>query len=570
MRELADHRASPTPAERWAELTRLLIGAERDRLTRVERRLDDPSLGLDAVSDALPDAIHRRAKDPALGAALGPVVGEAIKASVRRDPQPVVDAIFPVIGPAIRRAISSAFGELVQSINTTLEHSFSPRGIGWRIEAMRTGKSFAEVVLRHSLRFRVEQVFLVHRVTGLLVTHVSAPGVKALPPEMVAGMLTALGDFARDTFEMSVQEGLDSFALGDLTVWVEQGPAVMLAAVIRGHAPLALRETLQQAVEEVQRVHATDLDAFATSGRAFIVRDGIIESCLVSQVATRAPGAGRWKVAALAGALLLGIGWCAAPRALESRRFGKAVDALRQEPGVVVGSTGRTAGRYVLTGLRDPLARDPAQAILAAGLDSSRITMHWEPYIALRPEFVLRRAGAALAPPSSVQLVMHGDTLSATGVASAAWLARARGLALALGGVSATDFTAVRDSAEVALRAAADRAETFTVSFGLGSAIPRGEFRRVVDSMSVALRDLLRDAASVGRTVGVEIRATTDTVGTETSNAPLRIARARVVRNMLMASGVPAPVMTPSPDSTPGRRSASLRIAIRAISPNSQ
>ncbi|MBC7895696.1 MAG: hypothetical protein H7066_09790, partial [Cytophagaceae bacterium] len=534
------------------------------------QRLDHPDLALDAVADALPDAVRRRTRDPALGDALAPVVGEAIKVSVRRDPQPVVDAIFPIIGPAIRRAISSAFGELVQSINTTLEHSFSPRGIGWRIEAMRTGKSFGEVVLSHSLLFRVEQVFLIHRDTGLLVTHLTQPGVKALPPEMVAGMLTAIGDFARDTFEMSVQEGLDSFALGDLTVWVEQGPGAVLAAVIRGHAPLALRETLQQAVESVQRNHAGDLDAFASTGAPFDVREGILESCLVTQVAPPSRRAGHWRIALIGAVILFAVGWWVTPRIIESRRFGHAVDALRQEPGVVVGSSGRSDGRLVITGLRDPLARDPALVLAGTGLDTARVTAHWEPYMALRPEFILRRAGSTLRPPSTLQLVMHHDTLAATGIASAAWLANAQRLGVAVSGVSAVDFSAVRDSADVALRALADRAEQYGISFGVGQSFPRGEFRAVVDSMSVALRDILEGAAANGRSVAVEVRATTDSIGTEEANASLRLERARVLRALLVDRGLPAVAIFPSPDPRPGTRAASLRIAIRSSMPDSQ
>jgi OOP family OmpA-OmpF porin len=163
-----------------------------------------------------------------------------------------VDAIFPIIGPAIRRSIASAFSELVQSINTTVEHSLTPRGLAWRFEALRTGRSFGEVVLSHSLVYRVEQLFLVHRDTGLLVAHLTAPGVKSLSPEMVAGMLTAITDFARDTFEFSRQEGVGSVALGDLTVWTEEGPVASLSAVI-SHAPAAFREEMQRAVEGAPR-----------------------------------------------------------------------------------------------------------------------------------------------------------------------------------------------------------------------------------------------------------------------------------------------------------------------------
>ena len=554
-------------ADRWHELRALIVGPERDRLARVEDALADPQLNVDQVSSVLPEAVQRRSGDSALGDALGPVVGEAIKASVRRDPQPLVDAVFPIMGPAIRRAISSAFAELVQSINTTLEHSFSPRGIGWRIEALRTGRSFGEVVLSHSLVFRVEELLVVHRETGLLVKHLTAPGVKVLSPDMVAGMLTAIGDFARDTFEMSTQEGLDSFVSGEHTVWVEQAPSVMLAAVIRGHAPLALRATLQQAVEDVQRVHAGQLERFGRDGVPFEVNEALLEPCLVSKVAEPSRSAGRWRVLGLAALVLVALGWWLVPRALERRRVERWVADLRAEPGVVVGSTARADGRFIVSGLRDPLARDPARLLAGRGIDSTRITAHWEPYVALRPEFVLRRATGALRPPPEVQLAMRGDTLVATGVASIQWLAEARRLAAALGGIAAVDASGVRDSVDVALRARADSLEARAITFGLGESVPFGSVRRMVDTMAVALRRVLDEAAAAGRVASVEVWASTDSVGTEATNAALRASRAWTLRGMLVTRGVPPAVLTINSDSALGGRQAALRVAIRPIPP---
>ena len=50
-----------------------------------------------------------------------------------------------------------------------------------------------------------------------------------------------LRDFARDSFSVSEQQGLDSLALGDLTVWAESGPGAILAAVPGQGAPAGPR-----------------------------------------------------------------------------------------------------------------------------------------------------------------------------------------------------------------------------------------------------------------------------------------------------------------------------------------
>jgi OOP family OmpA-OmpF porin len=563
----ADREIPLAGADRWQELRDLLVTPEQERLRAIERRLASPALHVEDVARLLPEAVTRRsATDDRLGVALGPVVGEAIKASVRKDPQPLVDAIFPVIGPAIRRAISNALSELVQSINTSLEHTVSLRGLAWRLEAARTGRSFGEVVLSRSLLYRVEQLFLIHRETGLLIEHRTAPGVQALSPEMVASMMTALGDFARDSFRVSEQQGLDSIALGDLTVWAESGPGAILAAVIRGQPPMTLRETLVQCLEEVHLAHADDLERFRASGLAFPVRDGILEPCLVVQ-AQRSGARGQWRMWLIGAVVLAAAGWCTVPRMVEQRRFDRYVEQLRREPGVVVGSAGREDGRLVVTGLRDPLARDPAALVAASGLDSARLDAKWEPYIALRPEFVVRRAQALLAPATTTTLRLAGDTLVAEGVASASWRREAQRIALAVPGVAVLRLSSLADSATVALRATADSLEQLAIDFPRGSADPSPNQGERLSQLADRLAGLLGSAAVHGHDVRVELVGSADSVGTEEANRVLRRGRATRIRSALIGRGIaPDALVATSESSSTGslQRQVRLRIVLSA------
>lgn len=572
---MAEREVAPAPpvrdgaangGDRLQELRAILLDPERERIRALERKLANPALHVDDVARVLPEAITRRAtSDERLGDALGPVVGEAIRASVRRDPQPLVDAIFPVMGPAIRRAIANALGELVQSLNTTLEHTVSLRGLAWRWEAMRTGRSFGEVVLSHSLLYRVEQVFVIHGETGLLIDHRTAPGVQALAPDLVASMMTALRDFARDSFKVSEHDGLDAMALGDLKVWAESGPGALVAAVIRGQPPLALRELLQRAVEEVHLAHPDDIERFGASGVAFAVREGILERCLVSQAQQSARAAsGQWRTWLLAAVVLAAVGWCAVPRVLEGRRFDGYLEALRREPGVVVGSSGRAGGRFVVTGLRDPLARDPRALAADAGLDSTRVEAKWEPYVALRPEFIVRRATALLSPPASVTLRLAGDTLVAAGVASGDWRGEAERLARAVPGVGALRLTELADSAGVALRAAADSIEGVAFDYPLGGTLPIAEHLPRVDSLAALLSTFLANADRGRYEPRITLLGSADSVGTEATNAALRRARAERMRQALQARGVTVRTIIAAPDSSddPTQRKVRLRIAM--------
>jgi hypothetical protein len=175
-----------------------------------------------------------------------------------------------------------------------MERSFSKEGLSWRVEAWRTGKSFSEVVLSHTLLYRVEQVFLIHRKTGLLLQHVVGSTVAVQDAGMVSSMLTAIRDFVQDSFGTQSEEFLDNFQVGELTVMVEQGPQALLAALIRGTAPKDLRVVFQETIEQIHLAHAQALDEFDGDAIPLEQTRPHLEDCLRSQIGSL-PGQQRRK-----------------------------------------------------------------------------------------------------------------------------------------------------------------------------------------------------------------------------------------------------------------------------------
>lgn len=524
-------RRAAEPAEDGVERLRtIILGREREAMRRLEQRLDDP-------------------------AALAPVVERALTSSVRRDPRPLADALFPVMGPAIRRAISQALAGLLQSVNHALEQSFSLQGLAWRWEAVRTGTSFAEVVLRHTLLYRVEQVFLVHRESGLLLQHLTAPSIAAQPPDMVAGMLTAIQDFARDSFQVAQEEMLETMQIGELTVWVEQGGRALLAAVIRGHAPVELRVELQRSLEEIEAAHAAELLRFNGDASGFERSRPKLEALLLAETRERGRAGHApwrtWLLLAVAAGLLLFLG---IPAVIRQHRWDRYVDRLRNEPGVVVTHATREDGRFVVRGLRDPLARDPAELLGEFRLDSSLVRGQWQPYVALLPGFVLRRAERALAPPPTVTLRVAGDTLVAGGAATAEWFARAGGLAPALSGVGSyrEERMAARDLPGLAPLVAAVEDRRLLFPSGVASVDAAGT--RELQDLAADVARLDSAARGVGLTLQLVLAGSADDVGNEDVNERLRHLRAETARDAIaprLPPAVAVAVTTLSPDSTP-------------------
>ncbi|MDH5740477.1 MAG: hypothetical protein OEY77_09150, partial [Nitrospira sp.] len=236
-------RSDPSPPEGltsiqedWTQLRALLLAPEQTQLDELRERLDNRVVQSQDISQVLPEAFALRGdNDQQLSTVLTPYVENGFVASVRKSPRTVVDAIAPIIGPAIRQAIARALQSMTQSFNHTLDESLSVRGLRWRVEAWRTGKPFAEVVLLHRLRYRVEQVFLIHRETGLLLHHVATDGAVIQDQHVLSGMLTAIQNYVQDSFGGRQDQTLDQFQVGEWTVWSEQGSQAYLACVVREH-----------------------------------------------------------------------------------------------------------------------------------------------------------------------------------------------------------------------------------------------------------------------------------------------------------------------------------------------
>src|SRR5262245_44551906 len=142
----------PAAAEdSFAQLRSIIVGPEQRKLRALQAHLTDSAAQTRQVSKVLPDALELRADDPQLKRALAPSIEEAITTSVRKNPQALADAMFPVIGPAIRKAVAHTFDAMIESVNQSIEQTVSWRALQWRWTAWRTGKPFAELVIANTL-----------------------------------------------------------------------------------------------------------------------------------------------------------------------------------------------------------------------------------------------------------------------------------------------------------------------------------------------------------------------------------------------------------------------------------
>ncbi|MEC4987230.1 MAG: OmpA family protein, partial [Oscillatoria sp. PMC 1068.18] len=195
-----------------------------------------------------------RLQQGAIAKTLGPEMGRAIKAQIAHERDAMVDALYPVIGNTVAKYMT----EVVQNINQKVESALSPEGISRKMRAAFQGVSEAELILRESLGFAVQAIFLIHKSSGLLINDIQPIETQKLEGDMLAGMLTAIRSFVYDCIVTSdsVSE-LTEIEYGNSKIVIEVAGYCYLAVVVDG-APSKefiqkMRATLSKIVEEYDR-----------------------------------------------------------------------------------------------------------------------------------------------------------------------------------------------------------------------------------------------------------------------------------------------------------------------------
>ena len=528
-------------ATEFAALRQLLVGPERQQLDELADRVEEVAITPQTLADQLPEAIAlSSSRDRQLGRALAPTVETALRESIRRNPREIATAIFPVLGPAIRKAIAETMAGLVRSINSAVEHSFSVQGLKWRLEAWRTGVRYPEVVIKHALIYRVEQVFLIHAETGLLLAHVTAPDLKVPDADLISGMLTAIQDFVRDSFRPGEGGTLTGFTVGEHTVHVEAGPRALIAGVIRGQCPDAVPQRLAQTPEQIHLEYARPLVDFEGETAPFASTTPLLEENLETVLSTDHV-ADRGRMAWMRWALpLAGVALVVAGFATVSwLRWRRAVGLMQAEPGLVVVDASRSWRQWNFRGLKDPLARDPRAVLTAGGFTPRSIAGEWKPYLSLDSAMVVARARQTLGAPVSATTVLAGDTLRVGGTVTVDLLRKLRD-APQISGVGHVDLSSLRVTLPAALETLRRGIESHRVLFEPGSSIVSDADGANLRALSATIRQLSDSVAAAGASLTVDLIGRTDPTGSDATNQSLAQQRVDAVSRQLTALGIPA------------------------------
>ncbi|MCT7996371.1 OmpA family protein [Laspinema olomoucense] len=176
---------------------------------------------------------------------LAPEMGRTIKEQIRLERDAMVDALYPVIG----NTISKYMTEAIKSINEKVANTLSLEGVERKIRSKVQGVSEAELILKESIPFVVQAVFLIHKASGLVIAEAQEEGDYRLESEMVAGMLTAIRSFVNDCI---VKPGeiseLSEVEYGDSKIILEVGGYCYLAIILKGTPSAAFIKKMRKTV----------------------------------------------------------------------------------------------------------------------------------------------------------------------------------------------------------------------------------------------------------------------------------------------------------------------------------
>jgi hypothetical protein len=231
------------------------------------KKINDDLESTDVMSrrllPVLVPSIHDRVRDNSrqFAAAISPVIGPAIRHQIRSARQDIIDALYPVIGNIISRAIAEELRTLSRKIDSQLRQQLNFQKRFSNQLARLRGVSAGDLLLRDALPFSIEHVFLVHQETGILLTHEHAAGQVTADPDLIGGMMTAIGDFVKDSFG-SGESALEEVTYGQKRILIEAAQFAYIAVVLEGIEPPGFNHLVRAVINTINLNAENELREF--------------------------------------------------------------------------------------------------------------------------------------------------------------------------------------------------------------------------------------------------------------------------------------------------------------------
>ncbi len=233
-------------------LRSLLFDEYRQQIVRMRSEVGQLQTLLDALERQIQD-------EDALIETITPVIAGAIRTNISESRDEMVDALYPIMGKLVQRSVTEAMRDLAQRIDQQMRRTLDVQSFWRRLRARLRGISDAEMAMRDALPLAVEEIFLIHRESGLLLLHLSPNGKTDEDSDIISGMLTAITEFTQDAFGRNEDESLNEIQYGGRSILLEVAHFVYMAIVINGFESSGFRSEMRETMIAIEHRYASSL-----------------------------------------------------------------------------------------------------------------------------------------------------------------------------------------------------------------------------------------------------------------------------------------------------------------------
>lgn len=370
------------------QLRAILLGQEGEHLVKALKPHSRKVVG-----DVLVQALHDKQREGnAINHVVTPIVEKSVERAVASHSEQFVSILYPLVGSLVRKSVSAFLSQFIERTNDIIENALSPKGLKWRFQAWQAGVSYSQFVAAQTYVYKIQQLMLIHRETGILLKSVSADVEDDDNADLKSAMLTAINDFVADSFTQDNDQHLGEVKTEDFTLLVFYSPHALLVAAVTGIVPTEPRVRLQQILDDIHEMHRNDLVNFAGDTLPFEVTDTIMRDNLHAEVKPEyekkntIPWFG-WLT--FAGIVALVIWWLWSSWQMFILK--QNVDALNQQPGILITKVDTIDSRLHVTLLRDEAAVALPDWLQENNIDPQRIVINEQAFISIEPSIAMQK-----------------------------------------------------------------------------------------------------------------------------------------------------------------------------------
>ena len=236
--------------KRFELLRELLLEEDREKFKALSDEIVLREKMADTVDPLIDDKIDDlRENFPEY---FGGTITETIKTQIRDSQDEVVDALYPIMGKLIKKAIVVEINRLSESINQRVKKTFSFKEYFNTFKRKVSGVSDGEVALSNALKPALEEIFIIEKNSGILLGNHSTGNIAN--KDMISGMLTAIKSFAEDAFAKEGQD-LEDIKFETFQISLYNFNTIYIAMAISGVQNPEFKETLNEKINNLQSLY---------------------------------------------------------------------------------------------------------------------------------------------------------------------------------------------------------------------------------------------------------------------------------------------------------------------------